>query len=116
MTSEHVTEMLRIVKPLFARHGFDFYAALLVQSPRSMVVLTSIFFRKGDAAETSRAKRLYDDLVEATARTGFQQYRAGVSGMQPMAASAPAFVEIVRTLKGAVDPKKGVLAPGKCGV
>lgn len=115
MTGEHVDDMLSLMQPLFLRHRFDFYAALLVQNARSMIVLTSIFFRKSDPDESGRAKALYDDLAAATARAGYQEYRVGVSGMHHVAETSPELMRFVRSLKASVDPG-GVLAPGKYGI
>ncbi len=112
MTGAHVANVLAICRPLFEKHEFDFYAALLVQNARSMIVLTSIFFLKQDAGQTERAKRLYDELAEATTRSGYQQYRIGVGGMHKLAHTAPDFVALVRSLKRAVDPRN-VVAQGK---
>jgi len=115
MTGRHVSELLRLCEPLFEQHRFDFYAALLMQNARSMIVLMSIFFLKDDPEQVLRAKRLYEELCRATTADGYQQYRIGVGGMDQLIASTPEFVSFARTLKAAVDPSK-ILAPGKYGI
>lgn len=112
MTAEHVSEVNAICEPLFAKHGFDYYAALLVQNARSMIVLTCIFFRKDDPAQIERARSLYDALSSAVAEAGYQQYRIGVGGMHKLATTAPEFVELMRRIRLALDPEH-VIAPGK---
>ncbi|MCU0898593.1 MAG: FAD-binding oxidoreductase [Burkholderiales bacterium] len=114
MSGEHISEVLSICKPLFERFEFDFYAALLVQNARSMIILTSIFYRKDDARQTENARALYHALGEATSRAGYQTYRMGVGSMARLAKNAPEFVDFTRTLKRAADPD-AVLAPGKYG-
>jgi 4-cresol dehydrogenase (hydroxylating) len=115
MTGQHVGEVLSICRPLFEEHGFDFYAALLTQNARSMIVLMSIFYLKDDPAQVESATRLYEALGASTARAGYQPYRAAVMGMGKLAETAPAFNALARTLKAAVDPH-GTLAPGKYGI
>ncbi|MEO7404999.1 MAG: FAD-dependent oxidoreductase, partial [Burkholderiales bacterium] len=44
MTGTHVRKVLDLTAPLFVQYGFDHYAALLIQNPRAMIVLMSIFF------------------------------------------------------------------------
>jgi 4-cresol dehydrogenase (hydroxylating) len=114
MTAEHVMEVLEICRPRFERFGFDFYIALLVQNPRSMIVLTCILFDKEDAEETSRAQALYDELGSATTAAGYQQYRTATPGMHKLANSAPQFVSLVRSIRESLDPGH-VIAPGKYG-
>jgi len=115
MTGASVDEVIGICRPLFETYGFDFYVALLIQNPRSMIVLMSIFFRKEDADQIKRAKELYSALSDATSQAGFQQYRMGVSSMLRLRETAPDFVRFLQQLKAGVDPA-GILAPGKYGI
>lgn len=112
MTGRSVDEVIAICRPLFEKHEFDFYAALLMQNARSMIVLMSIFFRKETAGEPERARRLYIELGAATSAAGFQQYRIQTSGQAGLVEKAPAFAAFARQLKAAADPV-GNLAPGK---
>lgn len=114
MTAEHVGEVLEICRSRFEQFDFDFYVALLVQNPRSMIVLTCIFFDKSNEDETGRAQALYDELGSATTSAGYQQYRTGTGGMHKLASSAPQFVAIVRAIRQGLDPEN-VIAPGKYG-
>ena len=104
--------LVGLCRPLFERFKFDFYAALLMQNSRSMIVLMSIFYDKSDAAETAQAKALYEALSEQTGLAGYQVYRTGTQGMAKLFKSAPEFADLVRRLKHALDPA-GILAPGK---
>lgn len=115
MTGHHIEEILGICRPLFEKYDFDFYAALLVQNARSMIVLMSIFFRKEDDLQTSKAKQLYAELNKTVSLAGFQQYRMGVNGMLELAETAPDFVQFLNKIKMCIDPA-GILAPGKYGI
>lgn len=115
MTGSHVEEVMNLCKPLFEQHQFDFYAALLVQNPRSMIVLMSIFFLKDDPPQVDRATRLYDELSAATTGAGYQPYRMGTNGMRKLGDVAPGFIGLNRAIKAALDPQH-LLAPGKYGI
>lgn len=115
MAGASVEEVIGICRPLFAEYDFDFYVALLIQNPRSMIVLMSIFFRKEDDDQAKRANQLYEALSEATLRAGFQPYRIGVQGMLKLQDSAPNFVRFLQRIKAGADPA-GIMAPGKYGV
>src|SRR6185437_5080963 len=80
-TGTHVLAVLDLCRPLFEQYAFDYYAALLMQNSRSIIILMSIFFDKADTAETGQAQALYKALTIATAAAGYQQYRTGTTGM-----------------------------------
>ena len=115
MTSHYVQEILDICQPLFKKYDFDFYAALLTQNSRSMIVLMSIFFLKEDPQQERKASLLYEELSEATAKAGYQPYRTSVTGMGKLAEMAPEFNALAKCLKDALDPNH-LLAPGKYGI
>ena len=116
MTGQHVSHVIRICRPLFERHQFDFYAALLMQNARSMIVLMSIFFRKQSPDETDRAQRLYAELGAATRAAGYQPYRVSVVGMGiEQNDGLQAWQSALRAMKVSLDPGR-VVAPGKYGL
>jgi 4-cresol dehydrogenase (hydroxylating) len=115
MSGGHVESVIGLCRPLFERHEFDFYCALLMQNARSMIALMSIFFRGEVPGEAARARRLYDALGAATSAGGYQQYRIQAGGQGALAGKAPDFVAFARRLNGAADPA-GILAPGKYGI
>lgn len=115
MTSNHVTNVLSICQPLFDKHKFDFYVALLMQNPRSMIVLTAIFFRKEDDVQTAKAQQLYTELNKATFEAGYQTYRISVNGMLHLRKTAPEFINFLKSIKAHIDPSE-ILAPGKYGL
>ena len=104
--------VVELCRAAFERAGFDFYAALLHENSRSIIVLLAIFYQKADAAETQRAEALYRELSASLAQHGYQQYRTGTLGMEGLFRSAPAYAAMIRRVKHALDPH-GILAPGK---
>ena len=115
MTGRHIEEVLSICRPLFEKYEFDFYAALLAQNARSMIVLMSIFFLKENPAQVRNATLLYEELSDKTAQAGYQPYRTTVSGMGKLAQMSPEMNALTKRLKDALDPRH-ILAPGKYGI
>lgn len=115
LTGRHVEECLNLCRPLFKEYGFDFYTALMVSNPRSVIALLSIFYDKASPAQTERAKELYDKVCDATAAAGYHQYRTSTMYMDRILKPAPEFQQFAKKLKAAIDPDQ-ILAPGKYGL
>jgi 4-cresol dehydrogenase (hydroxylating) len=115
MTGAEVRNVLDLCRPLFQQYQFDFYAALLTQNPRSMIVLMAIFFLKESAEQTAKAQALYEALSRATRDAGYQPYRVSTAGMAGLADVAPNFSALARRIKDALDTDR-VIAPGKYGI
>lgn len=114
MTGRDLDRILGILEPLHREHGFDFYVALLVVNPRSMVVLLQFLYDKEDADEAARAQALYDACREGCLEAGYQQYRTSVT-CDPILDCNPEFKAAAERVKRALDPK-GILAPGRYGI
>lgn len=114
-TGQEVRALLELTRPIFARFGFEHYVAMILQNPRTMIVLMSIFFDKSQAEEVEQAQALYEALCAATGEAGYPQYRTGVAYMDRILARAPVFRDFADTLKAAADPNL-ILAPGRYGL
>lgn len=112
MRGAEVQRALARLGGLFRDHDFDFYAALLAQNNRTLIVLTCIFFSKDNPEETARAQALYEAVNVEVFASGLQPYRTGV---QSPTGYPNAYGVFLRRLKSALDPN-GVLAPGKSGI
>lgn len=115
MTGRHLDEVLNMCRPLFEQHGFDFYVALMVANPRSVIALMSVFYDKANPEETARARSLYNAMCEITAAAGYQQYRTSTMYMDRILAPSGTFLDFANELKRAVDPQN-VIAPGRYGI
>jgi 4-cresol dehydrogenase (hydroxylating) len=100
---------------LFEHHGLDLSLTFMMVNARSALGLFEIFFDRESQDERSRMLALYDELAEATARAGYQQYRTSVAYFDRVLGPSPSFQRLAETLKAAVDPN-GILAPGRYGV
>ncbi|MGQ9861345.1 MAG: FAD-binding oxidoreductase [Thiobacillaceae bacterium] len=115
MAGSEVEPYLADCRRRFAAHGFDFYCALLLMNPRSVICLMAILHDRAVPAQGERARALYDELVTAMQAAGHQQYRVGLMGWPRIFATAPALAALNGRLKAALDPA-GILAPGRYGI
>ncbi|MDE2367630.1 MAG: FAD-binding oxidoreductase [Burkholderiales bacterium] len=113
-TSAHVMKALALTKAIFDRHEFDFFVEVIVESPRSVIVLVGVFFERNDAADAARAKAWYEEARLAFIEAGYPPYRATTMS-QPHALDAnPPSKALLAALKHAVDPNN-LIAPGRYG-
>lgn len=102
-------------RALARRRQLDINFALMVSNPRSVILLTSLFYDKRDAEETQRVLALYNEIAETTQALGYQQYRTSTAFMGRIYRTAPEFQALAERLKTALDPRN-ILAPGKYGI
>lgn len=110
-----VMEYLATAKAAFERHEFDFYVALLMMNPRSVIALMAIIYKRDDPEEVARAERLYAQLLEDMRGARLQQYRAGVGAWGEIHSGSPALRNLNLRIKRALDPRN-ILAPGRYGI
>lgn len=114
-SNTQVWPFLEACKPRFAAHGFDFYVALLLMNPRSVICLMAIIYDQEDTEETARSKQLYQELLTIMRERQFQQYRAGLQSWRQLFQDAPELQRLNAKIKAALDPVN-ILAPGHYGV
>jgi len=114
-SKSHVLPYLDACKQRFETHGFDYYMAMLLMNPRSVICLMAIIFDREDASEMERARTLYEELLTDMHDRHYQQYRASLPGWETLFADAPALSRLHGRIKAAVDPAN-ILAPGHYGV
>ena len=115
LTNGDVMPFMAACEKQFSSHGFDFYVALLLMNPRSVVCLMAIIFDKEDAEQGALADGLYNSLVTVMQEAGYQQYRAGLGGWSRVFETAPELLTLHNRVKAALDPGN-VLAPGRYGI
>ncbi|MEI6335669.1 MAG: FAD-binding oxidoreductase [Methylococcaceae bacterium] len=113
MSGQRVTAFLDLCKTKYQEYGFDFYVAMLMLNPRSVVPLMSIIFDR--ETELEKAGELYDALLELMYKNNYQQYRAGVQSWEHLFDHAPEYASLNEKIKKALDPEN-ILAPGKYGI
>lgn len=114
-TNSQVWPFLDACKPRFAAHGFDFYVAMLLMNPRSVICLMAVIYDREDANETAHSQQLYEELLAIMRERQFQQYRAGLQSWGELFKDAPEIQRLNARIKAAIDPAN-ILAPGHYGV
>ncbi len=115
LTGKHTGRLLELCEPIFHKHGFDLSLAFLMVNARSVMALMQIFFDKENAAEGQRALALYDEVIHATAKAGFPQYRTSVAFSDRIMEEAPELQRTLDAMRRAIDPYN-LIAPGRYGV
>jgi len=115
LASGEVLPFLASCKQQFISHGFDFYVALLLMNPRSVICLMAIIYDREDEGQAARADDLYNELVTGMQAAGYQQYRAALSGWSRVFETAPELLVLNNRIKAALDPAN-IIAPGRYGI
>ncbi|NRF66484.1 FAD-binding oxidoreductase [Aquincola sp. S2] len=113
-TSEHVMKALALTRPVFEKYEFDFFVEVIIESPRSVIVLVGVFYDRHDAADAERARSWYQQARETYIEHGYPPYRATSMSMPHAMDANPAARELLATIKRALDPGN-VIAPGRYG-
>ena len=113
MTGKHLNDFNNLCKQKYIEYGFDFYVAILLLNPRSVVPLMSIIFDR--EKESEKAGQLYEALLELQYEEGYQQYRAGIKSWNKLFDNSPEYTEFTSKIKTALDPNN-ILSPNKYGV
>lgn len=114
-TGKHVQHVIDLCEPLYKKYDFDFYLALLLQNPRSMVVLQSIFFDKTNKEDCFRAEKLHQELHQLLEKEGYLPYRTSLLGMPLLFEKNPDYKDFLESIQRAIDPDN-IMAPGKYGI
>ncbi|HRV77130.1 MAG TPA: FAD-binding oxidoreductase [Thauera sp.] len=114
-TNAHLWPYVSDTKALFAAHGFDYYVAMLLMNPRSMICLMAIIYDREDPDEVERSRQLYAALLDHMCKRCYEQYRAGLAAWDTLHDDAPELKRLNDRIKAALDPAN-ILAPGHYGV
>lgn len=114
-TNQDVWPYLEKCKERFLAHGFDFYVAMLLMNPRSVICLMAILYDREDQSEIERSTQLYQSLLAEIQQNRYQQYRAGLQSWGSMYADTLELGRLNNRIKAALDPDN-TLAPGHYGI
>jgi len=113
-TSRHVVEVLRLTREVFERHDFDFFVEVIVESPRSVIILVGVFYDRQDPAECDRALAWYQEARQLYVTRGYPPYRVSTMSMAGAMNPNPVARQLLASIKQAVDPGN-LIAPGRYG-
>jgi 4-cresol dehydrogenase (hydroxylating) len=112
LTRNDVFAFRRIVEPIVTKYHFEACITLTAVNERCLDCTLPILYDRDDPAEARNAHQCYQELVEACRAHGYVPYRLGLQSMETETARDDVFWNVVKTLKGALDPH-GILAPGR---
>lgn len=113
-TSRHVMEGLGLAKQIFDRHEFDMFVELIVEGPRSIIMLLGVFYERNDEMDSARATAWYRETRQSFIERGYPPYRTTTMSMPNSTDSNPVFRDFLAAVKSAVDPQN-LIAPGRYG-
>jgi 4-cresol dehydrogenase (hydroxylating) len=105
-------EVMRLVEPIFERHGFEPLVTFTLITDRALVCVSNLSFDRREPADAARAKACYDELTATLAREGYISYRTGPEGMAKLDQDSDVFWDVTAQIKGALDPN-GVISVGR---
>src|SRR5258706_2338369 len=83
-TGPDAQHLLRLVEPIYEKHGFDALVTFTLITERSLVCVTNISFDRREADETGRAGLCYRELSDRLMAEGYIPYRTGPAGMSKL--------------------------------
>ena len=107
-----VRALLDLVRRPLAAHGFPPLFALKFVNGRAIVLVMRIAFDRKLAERRAAARACYRAIVDATIAAGYPPARMGIDGMDRLDPAGDTYWQLVRRLKGCLDPE-GILAPGR---
>lgn len=107
-----------IANKLHELYGFDIFPTFCVAG-REMHFIVNIVYDRADDDAKHRATCLMRDMIQATAKKGYGEYRTHILFADQVAATYSwnnnALMRFNETIKDALDPN-GILAPGRNGI
>jgi 4-cresol dehydrogenase (hydroxylating) len=114
-TGEHVGRAMAMAREISRRHEFDFFVEVIVEGPRSVIMLLGVFYERDDEADATRARAWYEETRRTFMEQGYPPYRTTTMSMPGSSASNPASQQFLAAIKHAVDPRN-LIAPGRYGM
>ena len=108
-------ELLDLMEPIYAGHGFDTLVTFTMINERSMICVSNIAFDKSLPEEVAAAESCYRELWKTLMGAGFVPYRTGPAGFDKLLRADDATVPLLAKIKQSLDPQ-GVISPGRYGV
>lgn len=111
----HIDKVLQTAKDIFKTYEFDFFVELIIESPRTVIVLFGVFFTPNIAEEKERAQNWYKCMRHEMTQLGYSAYRETSSSTTLTLDNNEKLRSFLAKIKAALD-KNNILAPGRYGI
>ena len=111
-TGEEARNLMDLIVPIYAHHGFDAPVTFSMVNERALVAVTNVAFDRRDPRETVAAAACYEHLMNALIDAGYIPYRTGPQGVAKLHPQAPVFWDVTRRIRDALDPHD-IMSPGR---
>ncbi len=113
--SRDVQEVLGKARAIFATHDFDFFVEIIVESPRSLIMLFGVFYDRTEPLEGERASRWYAEIRAEMIAAGYPPYRETAQSSSHVFDDNASTRRLLSSIKDALDPGR-TIAPGRYGI
>lgn len=112
---EIVMQVITKARKIFEEYEFEFFAEVMVENERSLIVLMGVFFDRDNEEDTKRARAWYEHIYTLFEQDGYFPYRATTFAMPKMLEADHVLKSFLENVKNSIDPNH-TLAPGKYGI
>ncbi len=112
MDGESALHLIDIVDAVKLEYKFDYAMTLNTINHSSLEAVISINFRLTDESETKMAHSFISRLIQRVNDAGYPPYRVDIENMDKMVYEDDEYWQLVRELKGILDPEE-VISPGR---
>jgi 4-cresol dehydrogenase (hydroxylating) len=109
---DHVAKVTSIVEDISLRHKLEPMCMFFNMSQWYMKSFIVIMFDRDVPGEEARARSCHDEILARLTSAGYPPIRLGIQSMHLSAPTDPAYIDLVRNLKRAIDPGD-IIAPGR---
>ena len=106
----HLVRAERIVRDIFAHHGFEPNLAMTFNSERYAVMFPFLLYDRDVEGEDLRARACHDEALKTLTEAGYVPYRLGVQSMESSPRPNDESSSLIREVRASVDPN-GILSP-----
>ena len=111
-SGQHTKTVLEILIPIFHRYGFDFMGTFTMLTERAVVLVSNVYFDKGNKEESRAGESCYKEAMKALIFEGYVPYRCAPRSSALLDVGSENFWEVVQKLKNVLDPAD-TISPGR---
>jgi 4-cresol dehydrogenase (hydroxylating) len=112
---DHITNVLNIMKPLYAKYKLEPNLGFNLMSDRNIACTAAIIYDREVEGQDDNAMSCYKEMNDTLVKEGYIPYRLGIQSMEDIYTNSEAYKKLLNTLKTSVDPNN-ILSPKHYGI